>query len=671
MNHKLLTKLAVDGIKKNKKAVLSYVCVASITLMIFYIMVSIAWSDYLIKDGKPLFYGAENISLILRLGSFIVAGISLIFLLYGNHFVMRSRKKEMGLYGVLGLSKKNISIVLFIDTLVQAALTLLIGLAAGTFMNKLMLLLLYKTVKQDPVSGMLFSGEALLFTLIFYGAAFFICFLIKLFSVRLGNPITLLRAENIGESEPKVKASALLTGIVCLAAGYYLALTVGNSYSALTTIFISIVLVIAGTYELFIAGSIFILKLLKKKRDFYYKSRNFFSVSNLIFRMKHNASGLASICVLSTGVILLLVCALSLMMLGEQNLNTRYPTDTLMHTKKPVDADSAAYIKKIDDVLAGSDAEVKERIFRQYYMTMAVLDKGAFQSADPKSPDWDRMENLYFLMLDDYNAYLGKDVSLAEDEILYYSSRRTKKAGETVSLFGKELKVKDGITDEGLYYIYDSSMELFEKNIFVLKDADVLTELRLLEGDESEDGDTLRVFIGIDFVKEPGEESRQALTAGFREALDDDVVRVDFKDQERQFFYSLYGGVFFVGIFLAVLFLVVTVVVIYYKQMSEGYEDRKRFTILSNAGMTEKEVKQTIKRQVMILFFLPVCTAVLHMIVASRIVREFLKMLVIVDKLTFAVSIAIVCLAFFLVYALVYRLTSKQYYDIVYGKDAD
>ena len=668
MNRKLLTKLAFDGIKKNKKSVFSYVLVTSVTVMIFYIMVSIAWSDLLIRDGKELFYGAKNISLLLQLGSFIVAGIAVIFLLYGNHFVMRSRKKEMGLYGVLGLSKKNISLVLLTDTLVQAVLTLLIGLASGTFLNKLMLLLLYKAVKQPPVNGPVFSGRAVCATLILYGAAFLVCYLVKFFSVRLGNPITLLRAENMGESEPKVKLSSLISGVVCMGLGYYLALTTGNSYSALTMIFVSIILVIAGTYELFIAGSIFILKRLKKNRKFYLRSRNFFSVSNLIFRMKHNASGLASICVLSTGVILLLVCSLSLMMLGEQNLNMRYPTDLLLHMTKTAEEDSAGYSGKLAGITAGSDAAVKESIFRQYYMTMVLKEDGEFKAVDPHYPDWARMETVYLLTLEDYNSYLGKNETLAKDEILYYASESRKKAGESLKLFGRELKVKEAVGDEGLYYIYDSTMGLFEKDILVVSDADVLKEIRSLEAAEGEELETLKVFIGIEFAQEPEESSVQTLVQKLREAFGDEAD-IRYKEEERQFFYSLYGGVFFVGIFLAVLFLAVTVVIIYYKQMSEGYEDRKRFTILSNAGMTDKEVKQTIKRQVMILFFLPVCTAIIHMAVASRIVREFLQMLVIVDRLTFALSIVIVCFAFFLVYALVYLLTSRQYYDIVYMKE--
>ena len=667
MNHKLLTKLALDGIKSNKKTIFSYVCVSSITVMIFYIMVSVAWSKYLLVDGKPLFYGAGELSLILRLGSFVVALIAVIFLMYGNKFVMRSRQKEMGLYGVLGLSKKNLSWILMIDSLVQAGAVLAIGLVCGTFLNKLMLLLLYKAVKQPPVNGLLFSWRAFFFSIILFGIAFFICFIKNLLSVQLGNPITLLRSENMGEKEPKVKYLSLIAGAVSLAVGYYIALTSKGAFSAIEMIFISILFVMCATYWLFEAGSIFILKVLKKNSRFYYKTSNFFSVSNLMFRMKHNATGLASICILSTGVILLMVCALSLMMLGEQNLNMMYPTDIMTHSLKGYDDDSEAFRADIEGSVRKSDADIAEIVYRQYSSTTATVNDGRLDTIDLGSIDFTKMENIYFLSLDDYNAYTGSSESLSPGEILCYSNGVSRNEGETVSIFGKDLRIKKMIGTDELYYIFDSTMTLFSKEIIVLSDTETMREMSHLGSPEDENNDKMYVFTGVEFNTKPTDAQIRSIEEGLTAQLGENTS-VSYKEESRQFFYSLYGGAFFVGVFLAILFLVITVVIIYYKQLSEGFEDQKRFSILKNAGMTETEVKQTIQRQIMILFFLPVCTAIIHMMVASKIVKQFLQFLVYVDMPTFIISISIVCLIFFIVYALVYKLTSKQYMEIVYRK---
>lgn len=665
MNHKLLTKLALTGIKNNKRAVISYVSVSAITVMIFYIMVSIAWSKYLVVDGKPLFYGAEHLSLILRLGSFVVAIIAVLFLFYGNRFVMRNRKKEIGLYGVLGLSKKNVSWIMMIDSLVQAGSVLGIGLIAGTFLNKLMLLFLYKAVRQEPVNGLLFSWNAFKFTLILFGAAFFICFIRNLLSVRLGSPIALLHSENMGEKEPKVQVLTLISGIVCLVAGYYIALSSKGSFTAIQMIFVSILLVIAATYNLFVAGSIFILKVLKKDPKFYYKRKNFFSVSNLIFRMKHNASGLASICILSTGVILLMVCSLSLMMLGEQNINMMFPTDLMLHTRTHFETDASEISGMFSEAVKNSGVDAGDVVVREYTSTTAVLTEGRLETLDLSEYDFTKMENIYFVTVDDYNKYTGSAASLADDEVLCFSSECPRKAGETMSVFNGEYRIKETIKSDGLHYIFDSTMSLFPKEIIVVSDKEKLLEMSRLGRPEDEDNGLMMVFAGVDFNRQPSAEQFGVLESGLNEAFGGSTD-ISYKQQSREYFYSLYGGVFFVGIFLAVLFLVVTVVIIYYKQISEGYEDRKRFKILANAGMTDGEAKQTISTQIMILFFMPVCTAIIHMIVASRIVRQFLQALVYINMPTFILAFVIVCLVFFAVYTLVYRLTSKQYYEIVY-----
>ena len=327
MNHKLLTKFVFSGMQKNKKTLIPYLLAGTMTVMIYYILQSLAHCPYIYKDGVEAFYGAQIISILLEISGQIVAVFAAVFLFYTNQFMIRSRKKEMGLYGVLGMSKKNITYILAAESLINALISIVTGIMMGTFLNKLMLLILYKIINQPPVNGLFFSVEALKSTLVLFVILFAVSLIYNVASIRVGKPIELLQSDRTGEKEPKVKVPVFILGIITLTAGYKLALSAKSIGGAVNILFVSILLVVIATYCLFTAGSIFILKCMKKNPKFYYKTKNFISVSNLMFRMKHNAAGLASICVLSTGVILLLTCGFSLMMLIGKNIDDRYPTD--------------------------------------------------------------------------------------------------------------------------------------------------------------------------------------------------------------------------------------------------------------------------------------------------------------------------------------------------------
>jgi len=657
----LLMKLAYSGLEKNKKAVLPYMLVSGITIMIFYLLRCLIYSRYIINDGVPAFYGADYIVLFLNIGSVVVSIVSLIFVFYGNQFVMKSRKKEIGLYGILGLSRKNMATVLFTESVVQAVVSLGIGIISGAFLNKLMVLLLYKIIHQPYVRGLEFSVRATVETLVFFAIIYTLCLIVNLLGISLRNPITLLRSENMGEKEPKVKVLSLISGVVCLVIGYYIALSTNNTFDAINRLLVAVLFVIAGTYDLFIAGSIFILKMLRKNPRYYYKTKHFISVSNLIFRMKHNAAGLATICILSTGVIFLLVCSSSLMMLGEQNINSMFKSDVMIHMYAD-QMSEAESLDAIGDVIEKNDINADNIVYRQFEETLCGWEKGNIIEANFGLADFGKMRDLYILTLDNYNHYTGKNVTLKENEILRYSSNETVHDGDTISVFGIEFAEKDEITKDSLEYIFESSMGLFSKEVIVVADRDV--NKMLLDQISGETPDYDIVYMGFDSKEKITTEKWQEIKGSITDVFGN--IEVEYKEEERAVFYSIYGGAFFVGIFLAGLFLMETVMMIYYKQMSEGLEDRKRFKILSNTGLTEKEAKGTIKNQVLIMFFLPVGTAIVHMIFASKILRLFLRMLVIVDTFTFVASVAIVCLVFLAVYILVYSVTSRHYYNIVY-----
>ena len=665
VNSKLLTRLTLTGMKNNRKRLIPFLMAATFTIMIFYILTSLAYTPYIISNGEEAFYGARTIAIMLKIGSRIVAFVSAIFIIYANQFVMKSRKKEMALYGVLGMSKRNITFIMILETVINILITVGIGILAGTFLNKISLLILYKIIKQTPVNGILFEAKALINTVVLFGRIFLICLIINVTSIRVGNPITMLKSDKTGEKEPKVKVFTFIIGIITLGAGYYIALATHSTFAAAQTLIISILLVIIGTYCLFIAGSIFILKMLKKNERFYYKTRNFISVSNLIYRMKHNAAGLASICILSTAVILLLTCGSSLMLLGENNINNMYPTDVRVKFEDDEKKPEEYYTNIINNAIKKSDVNNAELICRQYESIMLTKEGDSYIYINYLG-DIDNNKDVYMVALDDYNRYIGKDIKLADDEILVYTTDEEYKENNQniMNICDHQYNVVGEADYKALHYIFDPIMALFERYIIVFKneeDIDSIISGNTLTMNNSEK----QTYIGYDIK---GTLDKNSMNI-FKETVNsiDGNATVSFKEEERTFFYNIYGGAFFVGIFMAILFLIATVMIIYYKQMSEGYEDQKRFEILAKVGLTEREAKKTIKRQVMILFFVPVIAAIIHSVVATGIIRLFLRMILVVDSAVFAAAIGIVCIIFFVIYAIVYKITSGQYYRIVYA----
>ena len=665
MNNNLLSKLAFTGLKNNKKAVLPYILVSAITVMVFHILQSMIDSKFLVNNGKTAFYGADYIVLFMGIGSIAVGIFSVIFILYGNQFVMKGRKKEIGLYGVLGLSKKDVSFVLFIENLIMSASAIGGGILAGTFLNKLMVLLLYRIIRQPFVKGMDFSLRATIFTAVFFAMIYTVCLIYNVLTVRLGNPITILRSENIGEKEPKVKHALLIIGVVAIVCGYTLAVTAKNTMVAVNVLFIAILFVTLGTYALFIAGTIFVLKMLKKNKNYYYKTKHFISVSNLMFRMKHNAAGLASICILSTAVILLLVCSASLMMLGEQNIDSMFQKDVMVRGFIDENGSLSDVDEAVDELLKENGITDMDRSSVSFYLDGCDVEDEGLAVHPEDSFDFTKLRSIYIVTAEQYELYTGKTASIEPGEIYRYSSVDKVKDGDKIKIFGNEYSVKKSIDESGLEEFFDSSMSLFGKEVIVVANND--DKAAMIAGNIGDELGEDMFYIGFNVNGNISGEQLQTVRDTLHGELGDLIFR--YKEEERSSFYSLYGGTFFVGIFLAALFLIATVMIIFYKQMSEGMEDKKRFEILSNAGLSDKEARGVIKSQVMLMFFLPVCTAIVHMMFASNIVRLFMASILIVDTFTFNMAVAIVSLVFLGVYALVYRITSKQYYNIVYGEN--
>ncbi len=661
VNPKFLIKMVLTGMKKNIRTLIPFLASSSLMIMVFYIMDSIIRGGIRGDDGKLLFYGADFIALFLSIGKGIVLLFSVVFIMYANKFLMLSRKKEMGLYGILGMSKKNIAVILFTETVINALIAIGTALLVGTFLNKLMLLFMYKLVEQPPTNGMLFSFNSLLFTNIFYGIIFLICFIYNIITINFGKPTDLLKSESLGEKEPKIKYLSLIVGTISLVIGYVQALSAGNVFTAISVLFSSILFVSIGTYFLFIAGSIFILKVLKNNKKFYYSTRNFISVSNLMFRMKHNAVGLASICILSTAVIILITCSASLMLLGNYNINKMCPYDVDITLNIDDNYNKDECLRIVDESCKELGLDSKELYYEQVRRKMLVPSENGYEDIRERgTTDFLKALDTYVFTAEEYKCLTGEDVELDTDQILILGGSAEEYAKGKVIILGNEYDIKGSLDKKKIEHIYQAEMALFPKLVLVVSE-------EAGKRFDQEDMGTHFATVAFDLEKGFSKDNVNALEwAVEAKGLGD--VSFRNKAEFRAGFIAIYGAILFVGVFLSGVFLIATVMIIYYKQMSEGFEDRRRFTILRNVGLTETEAKKTIKSQVMIMFFLPVGASIIHAIVASSLIRQFLSSILVVDTLTFGLSIAVSCIVFFLVYTFVYLMTSKQYYETVYGR---
>ena len=666
VSRKLLPKMAFTAIQKNRKDFFSYIFVSAFSVLMNYILITLSFGGVLerINIGNP-----DIVALLILFGEVIVALFSVIFVLYANKFVMRKRKKEMALYEVLGLSKKNISVILGIESLVTSSASIALGVLTGAVLTKLAVAFLCRLMKLPVPGGFIFSAGSLWGTVVFFLGVFFVCYITNVCTLRFGKTTELLKSENIGEKEPKIKFVLLILGLITMGFGYFIALNANNASDSLIFFFPSVFLVAIGTYCLFISGTILILKLLKNNKKFYYKPKNFVSVSNLMFRMKHNAVGLASICILSTAVIMLVTCTSALGLLGEYTINNLF-YNRITVNKENVSSNEAEEITELTQKVLGDsgikDAEVNS--YRYAFIVSRNMDGNiVFCPPDQEMTYFDELVGAYFITQDEYNKSSGDNIDLEPGEILISARKNIYEGGEKIVMYGKELTVAKPIDDRLFKHIVDPDEFLFESFVYVVRDEAVINELISCSGQENS-GMLAQVTVnGDSFSDEQGDVFCEKMKAARSDASDYNVRN---GHENKELFVSLHVGIFFVGVFLAAMFLVGVVMIVYYKQMSEGREDMKRYEILYNAGLTEKEAKASITSQVLLMFFLPIGTAIVHMLFARKLLMNFFKVIIFVDESIFNAAFLISCIAFFASYALVYRITSSQYYENVYGKRA-
>ncbi len=616
--------------------------------------------------------GWENVRLILSYAVEVVMVFSVIFLFYTNSFLMKRRKKEVGMYNILGMGKAHIAKMFFVETLITSSVSIGAGIAGGILLGKLMWLMLLKILHYDVNMDFAVSGAAVVHTLTLFVAIFGLTLIYNLWQVKLANPVELLRGGNEGEREPKTKWLLAAAGVLLTGYGYYVALVTESPLKAIQLFFVAVICVILGTYALFVAGSVALLKMLKKKKSFYYQSKYFTAVSGMIYRMKQNAVGLANICILSTMVLVMISTTICMYMGMDDILTTRFPREFEVTSFYPNSETKENVRGIIEEEAKRGGVSVKDRM--EYHCGgIAVLKEGnefkIAEDEDVYSGNEDILE-LKMIPLEDYNALEGRNVSLGDDEVLIYNpDSKAEKMGGTLRIEGVSYKIQEEL--ETFLLEEKNESRVIGCKYIIVKDEEKIQELLNLAyerlKDENPQLDEIKVEYKVCFDLEGADKDVRKTETVIKNRVKEEVGSsyCDGREIERESFYLLYGGLFFIGLYLGFMFLIATVLIIYYKQISEGHDDRERYQIMQKVGMSKKEVRQSIRSQVLMVFFLPLAAAVLHIAVAFKVITKLLVALNMVNVSLFLTCTVATVVVFAVFYAAVFGVTAREYYRIV------
>lgn len=671
MKHVFYPKLAWTGIQKNKRLYIPYILTCIGMVMMFYIVAFLCTSS--IFASVP---GGEVVQSMLGFGRWVITAFSLLFLFYTNSFLAKRRKKEFGLYNILGMGKRNLARILVWESLIISGISLCGGLLAGIVFSKFAELGMVNILQAEITFSMSINTDAVMETLRRFVIIFILILLHTLWQIRKTNPIELLHSEHAGEKPPKANWILALAGALLVGTAYYLAITIVNPIEAIVVFFGAVILVIVGTYLLFIAGSVTICRILQKKKGYYYKTNHFVSVSSMVYRMKRNGAGLASICILSTMVLVMLSGTVCLYAGTEDSLRTRYPRNINLDAAVPdVDALESSDIEEVKnqiDQLLKENSQKAENILDYRMLDVAGyirdgrIETDISKESGYQAGSYSEIWQIFMVPLEDYNRTMKEEETLASDEVLIYTTKTTYE-GNTISVDDRaEFQIKKVVkefVDNGV----DAMQVIPSMYIFV---PDLKETSRILL-DQTEDAENIGPGVhwnygfDLDCKDEIQEQIQSQIEQLFAEGYGDFTFSIEGVARERSGFYGLYGGLFFLGILLGVVFIFAAVLIIYYKQISEGYEDQSRFEIMQKVGMTQKEIRRSINSQVLTVFFLPLITAGVHLIFAFPMVYRLL-VLFSLTNLKLLIVVTLGCyLLFALFYVLVYRGTSRAYYHIV------
>lgn len=651
-------KLAASNMKKHARLYVPYLLTCIGTVMMYYIITALSRNKSLEEA-----YGGPQVQIFLGFGCWVIGIFAVIFLFYTNGFLIKQRKKEFGLFNILGMEKRHISKIIFIETVYTALVSLILGLGAGILFSRLVELALYKLLRFHVKMGIEIVPSAIGSTILLFGAIFFLILLNSLRQIHLSNPIELLRGGNVGEREPKAKWLLALIGFLCLGGGYYISLTTKSPLEAVFLFFVAIVLVMIGTYCLFTSGSIAVLKLLKKNRGFYYQTRHFTSISGMMYRMKQNAVGLANICILSTGVLIMLSTTCSLYTGMEDLVRNRYPRDVQISGASMTDEDAAKIDAAVSEVTEEKKLETANTV-RYRYMGLTMIREGnTFLAEGEKSGMLgNNVASIVCIPLEDFNRQKGTSETLKENQVLLYEANGSVE-GDRITLEGQEFEVKKRL--DSLFLPPDQADALTDSFYLVVPDRETVAGMVGENQETQEEVRNFGYYYGFDTEGEEGLQTAVVKEIGKRLGDQQVPCYVEGEEGSRDNFYSLYGSMLFLGIFLGLLFVMATVLIIYYKQITEGYEDKERFHIMQKVGMSRREVKASIHSQVLAVFFLPLLMACVHTVFAYPVVKKIMIIMNLTNTVIFIQTSLVTVAAFAVFYVLIYSLTAKIYYRIV------
>ncbi len=627
--------------------------------------------------------GSNTTGKILNLGSFVIFVFSAIFLYYTNSFLVRRREREFGLYNVLGMNKRNLARIVTWESLITAVLSLVLGLALGIVLSKLAELGLVNMLGGDINYRIRIDVDSLTRALGLYAIIFAVIWLSTVVRVGRSSAVALLRSESVGEKPPKANWLLGLAGVVILAAAYYLAVSITNPLDAIVWFFVAVILVIIGTYLLLVAGSVLLCRVLQKNKKYYYRPEHFVSVSSMAYRMKRNGAGLASVCIIATMILVMISSSSCLYFGAEDAVMTRFPRETNItlnaeNTAQLEDANLDIYRKGIADYAAEHDIPVKNVQDYRFINLSGILDGDTAQCYYRRagvSVSYADIRDFYIISAKDYAAKTGETVSLADDEVLLLTNKCSYDRGtltlsmEDVSHTWRVKSVQSGsivppsvggLVAQITLIVNDpaSAVEGFRT-----RDEDDMTLLRFewIYGFDTGLDDEASIEFESDLMSAIG----QLVPETDNENFGYSYLMTNSRGGASEDFYGSYGALFFIGIMLTLVFMLAAVLILYYKQISEGYEDQKRFEIMQKVGMTKKEIRRSIDSQLLTVFFLPLLLAGVHLAFAFPMIRRLLELFSLYNVGLFVTTTLVSFGAFALLYTIVYRLTAKAYYNIV------
>ncbi|WP_301082203.1 ABC transporter permease [Faecalibaculum rodentium] len=643
---RLSAKLALSNLRRNKRTTIPFMLTSALCTLMLYLVISLENSAVVSES-----FGGAQMQMMLGFGELVIVLFTVIFLFYTNSFLMKQRKREFGLFNILGLAKKDIAMVLFVELLICWGVSLVAGIGLGMILDKGMYLLIGRLMNIDLPLEIGISGAAVMQTVIYTGAIYVLLVVYGFFMVNVSSPIELLHAQAEGEREPKNRWLLALGGVISLGAGYGLALWVQNPMDAFVLFFLAVILVIVGTYLLFSAGSIALLNMLQKNRRFYYQTSHFISVSGMKYRMKANAASLANICILSTMVLVALSTTICLMMGMDQSVETAYPRETTLS----IYSQDGNYLQDFDQALAQSGVQATD------VMAYTLFDIPGTVSGDTVSnlgeygkPD---MRLFEFIPVGQYNNAEGTDYTLEPGQVLINPGSDS--WGSSLTIGDRTWSVAgtvDGFPPSGL-----GINMMGNPMLVVLPDEADIAWLQTLVPEEQRNVTNIFAFNSPDPDRDAGI---------LKDAFEQITGARPFGDTRQNFALSLqsmYGSFLFVGIFVSILFVMASVLIMYYKQISEGFEDQKRFDIMTRVGLDNRQIRKTIHFQVLAVFFLPLAMAGIHVAFAFPMISKMLALLGMGDITLFMITCLIVFAIFAILYVIVYGLTSRTYYQLVKG----